>query len=103
VDMNCSRKAPVALATVGGPLADLFQAGKGRAQIEARVVLGSAGQQAVEDVNDGPRLHRTNAAAFVQRCHKEGSASLLGEGAADLLNAEAISVGLDDSGALGLA
>src|SRR5439155_15903455 len=71
--------------------------------VEAGVVRLGAGQQAVEDVDGGARLHLARGAGLIDTGNEEGLATLVGERSGDRRQPQAIGVGLDDAGAFGPA
>ena len=103
VDVDGGRQAPSARAAVGRPVAHLGDAAEHRAQVEAGIVRLGAGQQAVENIDGGARLHLARDAAFVERGDEEGLAAFVGERLGDRPEPEAVGVRLDDAGALGAA
>ena len=99
VDVDGGRQPAPARAAVGGPVAHLRQAREHGAQIEAGVVRLGAGQQAVEHVDGGARLHLARGAALVDAGDEEGLAALAGERLGDRRQPQAVGIGLDDAGA----
>ena len=100
IDVEGGRQPAPARAAVGRPLAHLGEAGEHGAQVEAGVVRLGAGQQAVQDVDGGTRLHLAGGAPLVDGGDEEGLAALVGKGAGDGREPQPVGVGLEDAGAL---
>jgi hypothetical protein len=101
VDLDGRGEPAPARAAVARPIAHLGEAGEDRAQVEARVVGFRPGQEPVEHVDGGARLHLARGAALVNGGDEERLAALVGERTRDRREAHAVGVGLDDAGALG--
>ena len=97
VDMQgCGKPASAGLA-VGGPIANLGEAREGRAQIEARIVGLCPGQETVEHIDGGARLHFARGASLIDGGDEKSLAAFTGQRPGDGRQAQAIGIGLDDA------
>ena len=78
------------------PFGDFRERAEHGAKVGRDVSAGCAGQEAVEDVDDGVRNGMPEANAFVGKCDEEGMAAGTGKRIGGRFKADAVAVAFDD-------